>query len=293
MIEETKYELVKFIDNELELEVSVSPKEETIWMSQEQIVKLFNTSKQNISLHISNILKSGELEYSTVKENLTVQYEGERKIKRKIKLYNLEMIISVGYRVNSKRGIEFRRWANKVLKEYLLTGYVINEERALVTNENYVRLINKVESLDERVSNIEKEYKPKEFKNSQIFYNGEFYDAYTLIQSIFEKATNEIIIIDNYIDRTILDRLVVKKKEVRVKIYTSINSKLIGRDIDTFNNQYGLLEVIYTTKVHDRYIIIDQNKLYHLGHSIKDLGNKIFSISELDSKFIRVLISNL
>ena len=293
MSEETKYELVKFIDNELELEVSVSPKEETIWMSQEQIVKLFNTSKQNISLHISNILKSGELEYSTVKENLTVQYEGERKIKRKIKLYNLEMIISVGYRVNSKRGIEFRRWANKVLKEYLLTGYVINEERSLVTNENYVRLINKVESLDERVSNIEKEYKPKEFKNSQIFYNGEFYDAYTLIQSIFEKATNEIIIIDNYTDRTILDRLVVKKKEVKVKIYTSINSKLIGRDINTFNNQYGLLEVIYTTKVHDRYIIIDQNKLYHLGHSIKDLGNKIFSISELDCKFIRVLISNL
>jgi hypothetical protein len=170
---------------------------------------------------------------------------------------------------------------------------VINEERSLVTNENYVRLINKVEPLDERVSNIEKEYKPKEFKNSQIFYNGEFYDAYTLIQSIFEKATNEIIIIDNYTDRTILDRLVVKKKEVKVKIYTSINSKLIGRDINTFNNQYGLLEVIYTTKVHDRYIIIDQNKLYHLGHSIKDLGNKIFSISELDSKFIRVLISNL
>ena len=143
MSEETKYELVKFIDNELELEVSVSPKEETIWMSQEQIVKLFNTSKQNISLHISNILKSGELEYSTVKENLTVQYEGERKIKRKIKLYNLEMIISVGYRVNSKRGIEFRRWANKVLKEYLLTGYV--------TNENYVRLINKVESFNKRL----------------------------------------------------------------------------------------------------------------------------------------------
>ena len=125
MSEETKYELVKFIDNELELEVSVSPKEETIWMSQEQIVKLFNTSKQNISLHISNILKSVELEYSTVKENLTVQYEGERKIK-----YNLEMIISVGYRVKSKRAILFRQWANKVLKEYLLKGYVINDTRS-------------------------------------------------------------------------------------------------------------------------------------------------------------------
>ena len=189
MSEETKYELVKFIDNELELEVSVSPKEEKIWMSQEQIVKLFNTSKQNISLHISNILKSGELEYSTVKENLTVQYEGERKIKynlemiisvgyrvkskrrimfgkdRKtitrhiqnilkefelkekqvcsknehtalagkkyiVKIYNLEMIIAIGYRVKSKRAILFRQWANKVLKEYLLKGYVINDTRS-------------------------------------------------------------------------------------------------------------------------------------------------------------------
>ena len=289
MSEETKYELVKFIDNELELEVSVSPKEETVWLTQKQMATLFNVSVDNISLHIKNILKE-ELDKSVVEESSITASDGK---KYKMKLYNLDVIISVGYRVKSKRGIMFRKWATKVLRDYLIKGYVINEERSLVTNENYVRLINKVESLDERVSNIEKEYKPKEFKNSQIFYNGEFYDAYTLIQSIFEKATNEIIIIDNYIDRTILDRLVVKKKEVRVKIYTSINSKLIGRDIDTFNNQYGLLEVIYTTKVHDRYIIIDQNKLYHLGHSIKDLGNKIFSISELDSKFIKVLIRSM
>ena len=289
MSEETKYELVKFIDDELELEVSVSPKEETVWLTQKQMATLFNVSVDNISLHIKNILKE-ELDKSVVEESSITASDGK---KYKMKLYNLDVIISVGYRVKSKRGIMFRKWATKVLRDYLIKGYVINEERSLVTNENYVRLINKVESLDERVSNIEKEYKPKEFKNSQIFYNGEFYDAYTLIQSIFEKATNEIIIIDNYTDRTILDRLVVKKKEVKVKIYTSINSKLIGKDINTFNNQYGLLEVIYTTKVHDRYIIIDQNKLYHLGHSIKDLGNKIFSISELDSKFIRVLISNL
>jgi hypothetical protein len=114
------------------------------------------------------------------------------------------MIISVGYRVNSVEGIKFRRWANKILKEYLLTGYVINKERSLVTNENYVRLINKVESLDERVSNIENNYKPQEFKNSQLFFDGQLYDAYTLIQSLFESANNEIIIIDNYVDRTIL-----------------------------------------------------------------------------------------
>lgn len=180
-----------------------------------------------------------------------------------------------------------------VLKQYLLQGYVINGERTLVTNENYVRLINKVESIDERVKHIEKEYKPKEFKNSQIFYNGEFYDAYTLVQSIFESANNEIIIIDNYVDRSILDRLVVKKQNVNVTIYTNINARLLGQDINTFNNQYGGLDVRYTTNVHDRYIIIDQNKLHHLGHSIKDLGKKIFSISESDSCLIPKLLNNI
>ena len=108
--------------------------------------------------------------------------------------------------MNSKRGTLFRQWANQVLQEYLLQGYVINEERSLVTNENYVRLINRVESLAERVSNIENNYKPQEFINSQLFFDGEFYDAYSLIQSIFECVNNEIIIIDNYVDRTILDR---------------------------------------------------------------------------------------
>lgn len=203
------------------------------------------------------------------------------------------MIISVGYRVNSAEGIKFRKWANKVLKEYLLKGYIINEERSLVTNENYVRLINKVESLDEKVSNIEKEYKSKEFKNSQLFFDGEFYDAYTLIQSLFESAHTKIIIIDNYVDRTILDRLVVKNSNVQVIIYTSINSRLLSRDIEAFNKQYGSLDVKYTTNVHDRYIIIDQSKLYHLGHSIKDLGKKIFSISESDNNLISVLLSNI
>ena len=156
-----------------------------------------------------------------------------------------------------------------------------------------MRLINKVESLDERVSNIENNYKPQEFKNSQLFFDGQLYDAYTLIQSLFESVNNEIIIIDNYVDRTILDRLVVKKHNVQVIIYTSINSKLLGRDINTFNSQYGRLDVRYTTNVHDRYIIIDQNKIYHLGHSIKDLGKKIFSISESDSNLISKLLSNI
>ncbi len=174
-----------------------------------------------------------------------------------VEFYSLDIIIAVGFKTNSKRAIIFRKWTNKVLKEYLLQGYVINEKRSLVTNENYVRLINKVESLDERVSNIENNYKPKKFENSQLFFDGQLYDAYTIIQSLFESANNEIIIIDNYVDRTILDRLVVKKNNVQVIIYTSINSRLLGRDINTFNNQYGRLNVRYSTNVHDRYIIID------------------------------------
>lgn len=289
-----KYEIVKFNNDSVEVDVTVSPLEETVWLTQEQMALLFNVNVPAINKHIRNIISENELEESsTISKMEIVRYEGNRRVKRNINIYNLDMIISVGYRVNSVEGIKFRRWANKILKEYLLTGYVINKERSLVTNENYVRLINKVESLDERVSNIENNYKPQEFKNSQLFFDGQLYDAYTLIQSLFESANNEIIIIDNYVDRTILDRLVVKKNNVQVIIYTSINSRLLGRDINTFNSQYGRLNVRYTTNVHDRYIIIDQNKIYHLGHSIKDLGKKIFSISESDSNLISKLLSNI
>ena len=288
------YETVKFNNDSVEIDVTVSPLEDTVWLSQEQMALLFNVNVSAVNKHIKNIISENELdEGSTVSKMEIVRYEGNRRVKRNINIYNLDMIISVGYRVNSTEGIKFRKWANKVLKEYLLKGYIINEERSLVTNENYVRLINKVESLDERVSNIEKEYKPKGFKNSQLFFDGEFYDAYTLIQSLFESANKEIIIIDNYTDRTILDRLVVKKSNVQVTIYTSINSRLLAKDINAFNNQYGGLDVRYTTNVHDRYIIIDQNKLYHLGHSIKDLGKKIFSISELDNNLILTLLRNI
>ena len=289
-----KYETVKFNNDSVEIDVTVSPLEDTVWLSQEQMALLFNVNVPAVNKHIKNIISENELdEGSTVSKMEIVRYEGNRRVKRNINIYNLDMIISVGYRVNSVGGIKFRRWANKVLKEYLLKGYIINEERSLVTNENYVRLINKVESLDERVTNIEKEYKPKEFKNSQLFFDGEIYDAYTLIQSLFESANKEIVIIDNYVDRTILDRLVVKNCNVQVIIYTSINSRLLSRDIDAFNKQYGGLDVKYTTNVHDRYIIIDQSKLYHLGHSIKDLGKKIFSISESDNNLISVLLSNI
>ena len=288
------YDIVKFIDGEFELEVSVSPEEDTIWLTQEQIVFLFNSTKQNISMHINNILGSNELSISTVMEILTVRYEGKRKVKRKINHYNLDMIISIGYRVKSKRGILFRQWANKVLKEYLLKGYVINENRVIVSNDNYIELKNQVTSINNRLIKIEDKVLDKEFSLNKIFYNGEFYDSYTLIQSIFESANNEIIIIDNYIDRTILDRLVVKKENVKVIIYTNQQTnKIRESDLIMFNKQYGLLELINTNKVHDRYIIIDKDKLYHLGHSIKDIGKKISTLCVLDSSLINYLLLSI
>ena len=283
-----KYALVKFIDNDLELDITISPEEDNIWLSKNQIAELFDRDRSVISKHIRKIFDDSECD-----EKSNVQKMHIPNSDKLVEFYSLDIIIAVGFKTNSKRAIIFRKWANKVLKEYLLQGYVINEKRSLVTNENYVRLINKVESLDERVSNIENNYKPKEFENSQLFFDGQLYDAYTLIQSIFELANNEIIIIDNYVDRTILDRLVVKNNNVQVIIYTSINTRLLGRDINIFNSQYGGLDVRYTTNVHDRYIIIDQNKIYHLGHSIKDLGKKIFSISESDKNLIYKLLSNI
>ena len=266
MIQEPKYQLMKFIDNELELEVTVSPKEETIWMSLDQLSVLFGRDKSVISRHIKKIFDAQELdEFSTVAKNATVQIEGGRQVKRLIEYYNLDMIISVGYRVNSKRGTKFRQWANQVLKEYLIKGYVINENRVVVSNENYIDLKNEVSSINNRLLKIEDKVFDKEYGLNKILFEGQFYDAYTLIQSIFESANNEIIIIDNYIDRTILDRLTVKKNNVIVNIYTNNTSRLLVSDINAFNSQYGNLSIINTTKVHDRYIIIDKTKLYHLG----------------------------
>ena len=204
-----KYEIVKFVDEEVKLDVNISPLEKTIWISIEQISVLFERDRSVISKHIKNIFLEGELLEDSVCA-FFAHTANDGKVYN-VKYYNLDVVISVGYRVKSKRGVLFRQWASNIIQDYLIKGYAINEERSLVTNENYVRLINKVESLDERVSNIENNYKPHEFKNSQLFFDGQLYDAYTLIQSIFESANNEIIIIDNYVDRTILDRLVVKK----------------------------------------------------------------------------------
>lgn len=286
-----KFELVKFIDDELEMDISVSPDEETIWMSLDQIGLLFGRDKSVISRHIKKIFSDNELDAKEVVAFFaTTAHDGKTYV---VKYYNLDVIISVGYRVNSQKGTNYRRWSNHVLKEYLLKGYIINENRVIVSNDNYIELKNKVIDIDNRLLKVENQVLNKEHLLNKILYNGEFYDAYSLIQNIIESADRQIIIIDNYIDRTVLDRLVVKKEKVVVNIYTSTNTKLLPNDIQTFSQQYGPINVKYTSLVHDRYIIIDNKKLFHLGHSIKDLGKKISSISELETNLIQSLLESI
>ena len=199
------------------MDVNVSPNEGTTWVTQKQMAILFDVDISRISRHIKNAIEEKEINNLTNLRKTQIANSD-----KPIFLYDLDVVISVGYRVKSLRGVIFRRWANTVLKQYLINGYAINENRTLVTNENYVRLINKVESLDDRLSIVERKYKPQEYMYSKLLFNGEFYDAYTLVQSIFESANKEIIIIDNYVGRTILDRLVNKKNNVKVIIYTHI-----------------------------------------------------------------------
>jgi hypothetical protein len=287
----TKYEVVKFVNNDFEIDVNVSPNEETVWLTQKQMSVLFNVSTDNIGLHIKNILNEGELDNSVAEESSVTA--SDRKV-YKTKIYNLDMIISVGYRVKSKNGILFRKWANKILKEYMLKGYVVNENRVVISSENYIALTNKVANIDNRVLQLENSQNRNINKDNSILFNDQFYDAYTLLEQIFEKANIEIILMDNYIDRSILDRLTSKKPNVKVIIYTSFNkSRITQTDINVFNIQYPTVTLIETLNLHDRYIVVDGVKLYHVGASIKDAGKKIFSINELDSSLISILLSKL
>lgn len=241
---------------------------------------LFDVDRSRITRHINNIFNDNELDK---KSNVRKTHFANSD--KKVNLYNLNVVLVVGYRVNSTRGILFRKWSNRILKEYLLKGYVINENRVLVTNENYVELINKLNKIDSHVKTIENIITNKSIPMKKIFYNGEIYDVYSFLQDTFIRANNEIIIIDNFIDKTILDRLVVKKQNVKVTIYTDPNkSHLLGIDINTFNKQYPTLDVKYSTLFHDRFIIIDRTDLYLVGASLKDAGNKCFAITKIEDK---------
>lgn len=278
-------------DDELKLDVRVE--EETVWLSQQQMVELFQVTKQNVSLHISNIYKEGELEKNaTVKEYLTVQIEGNRTIKRKVAFYNLDVIISVGYRVKSLRGTQFRQWASRIIKEHLLRGYSVNQRLLLLED----RIDRRLSEHDRQLLDLHQKVdfvvissiQPKE----GIFFQGQIFDAYVFVADLIRKAQNRIVIIDNYIDDTVLVQLVKRKAGVSVDIYDGQISRQLRQDVAAHNAQYPGVTLHHYQKAHDRFMIIDEN-VYHIGASLKDLGKKLFAFSKMDVMTGSELISNL
>lgn len=264
-------------DNAIRLDVQLA--EETVWLTQQQMALLFDSTIPNISMHIRNIFKEEELvKEATVKNFLIVQNEGGRAVTRQVQCYNLDVIISVGYRVKSKRGTQFRQWATKVLNQYIRQGYAVS---------------NRFEKLEQRMTNVENQIEsfvhaalpPKE----GIFADGQIFDAYEFVQRLIKSAKKSIILIDNYVDESVLTMLSGKNKGVQVDIYTKELSKALLLAQDKFNSQYGNLSLHQTNRVHDRFMIIDNQTIYLIGASLKDAGKRLFAFTKMSATHIEEL----
>lgn len=268
MINQKKnYELIKFEDGEFRLDVNVSPDEDTVWLTQKQMSQLFSVSVDNISLHIKNIIADNELDNAVIEYSSITASDGK---KYKTKIYNSDMIISVGYRVKSKRGIIFRKWTNSILKQYLLNGYASNNDRILAYQSNILQLEANYINIENRIKNIEQTIYAD---NNLIVFEGEILKPYSFLIKLFFLAKEQIVIIDNYADEFLLDML--SNITVLVSIYTSSTSYINKCEVK--NN----ISVIHTDVFHDRYIIID-NTTYTMGTSFNSIGKKRFTISKLE-----------
>ena len=280
-IESTKGEIVMYQPDEtIRLEVRVE--NESVWLTQQQMADLFNATKQNVSLHINNIYDEGELEReATVKDYLTVRKEGKRTVRRHVNLYNLDVIISVGYRVKSIRGTRFRQWANRILKEYLLNGYSINR---------------RFEYIEQRLASAEQ--KIDFFVRSSlppvegIFYDGQIFDAYAHIVSLIKQAKRSITLIDNYIDVDTLTMLSNRADNVSATIYTRQLSQQQLLDVQRHNQQYPPVAINVCQRNHDRFLIID-DVVYVFGASLKDAGKKLFAYIRMQETSAAELLSNI
>ena len=270
-------------DENVQLEVRLE--EETVWLTQQQMTLLFETTKQNVSLHINNIFKEEELSpISTVKEYLTVHQEGNRTIKRNQKYYNLDVIISVGYRVKSRRGTQFRIWANKVLKDYLLKGYAINQRLLKIENQ----LENQQALLAEHSEKIDFFVRTSLPPVEGIFFEGQVFDAHVFVSDLTRSAKNNIVLIDNYIDDTVLKLLDKRAQKGKATVYTKQISPALQNDINLHNAQYEPIDVIEFANSHDRFLMIDET-VYHIGASLKDLGKKWFAFSKMEINSLTLL----
>jgi len=262
-------------DSSIRLEVLL--REDTVWLNRQQIADLFHRDIKTIGKHIQNA-KAEELKgIPTVAKFAIVQKEGNRLINRTKEYYNLDMILSVGYRVKSPQGIMFRRWATSVLKEYLLRGHAINQ---------------RIERLEQRVGKTEEQIglfvrtalPPVE----GVFYDGQIFDAYAFAADLIRSACKRIILIDNYVDDSVLLTLAKRKEGVLAEIVTKHITETLKLDLERHNRQYPPVTVRERDRYHDRFLIIDDT-VYHLGASLKDLGKKLFAFSRMEMTAEEVL----
>ncbi|MDO5577544.1 MAG: RhuM family protein [Fibrobacter sp.] len=277
-----KNEIVLYESNDLSSRIEVRIEDDTVWLNRQQISELFNRDVKTIGKHINNVFSEGELlEKATVANFATVQFEGGRKVERQIEYYNLDVIISVGYRVKSKQGTQFRIWANKVLKDYLLKGYALNQRMN--------RIEHNVDSLFQKVNEIDLQINSQLLPKEGIFYDGQVFDAYVFLNALIKSVKKSIVLIDNYIDESVLVLFSARKKGTPFTIFTKNISQKLELDIKKHNEQYPPVVIKQFDKAHDRFLIIDEKTVYHFGASLKDLGKKWFAFSKMDISALDML----
>lgn len=259
-------EIVLYQPNDaIHLEVRMA--NESVWLTQPQIALLFGVQRPAITKHLRNIFKSGELDESSVSSIL--EHTATDGKTYQTQFYNLDAILSVGYRVNSINATMFRKWANSVLKEYLLKGYSINQR--------FERLEQRVAKTEEKIDFFVRTSLPPV---EGIFFDGQIYDAYELVSRLVKSASKRIILIDNYIDESVLTLLDKRENGVTAEIYTQQPNAQLLLDIQRHDSQYAPIPVHVLTRSHDRFLLLDDD-VYHIGASIKDLGKRWFAIMKM------------
>lgn len=276
-------------DNAIQLEVQLA--EETVWLTQQQMADLFGVQIPAISKHLANIFREGELSKDSVISILeNTAADGKR---YRTMFYNLDAILSVGYRVNSVYATQFRQWANRILKDYLLKGYAINPHIRYIEQ----RIDNKLQEHTEQIHDLQNKVDffirtslpPRE----GIFVDGQIYDAYELVERLIKSARRSILLIDNYVDESVLTMMSEKEEGVQVDIYTKAISKALKLAESKFNDQYGGLALHETAIVHDRFLILDDQTIYLIGASLKDAGKKLFAFTQISADLIKELKNKL
>ncbi len=297
-----KDEIVLYQPNE-ELSLEVKVENDTVWLNRNQMAVLFDRDVKTIGKHINNALRE-ELA-PTVAKNATlqndnptvakfaiVQQEGNRSVVRQVEYYSLDVILSVGFRVKSSRGIEFRRWANRVLNELILRGYTINQRLLAVedhVDKSLMAQERRLEAVEQKIDFFVRTSLPPV---EGIFYDGQIFDAYTFVNDLIRSAKTRIVLIDNYIDDRVLTMLDKRNDGVKATIYTKNFTKQLSLDIAQHNKQFAPIDVEPFNLSHDRFMIID-DVVYHIGASLKDLGKAWFAFTKMNDISANELLARI